>query len=93
MVDLNRINPVTDFVRNYKAYLDRIKASGRPEVFTVNGKPEFGVLDAATFEQMEAANEEARFIAAVQEGIEAMKRGEGQPAHMVLERIRSSRGR
>lgn len=91
MVDLNRINPVTDFVRNYKAYLERIKASGRPEVLTVNGKPEFVVMDAATFEQMEAAFEEAQFIAAVQEGIEDVKAGRVYSVQEARAKIRGER--
>jgi prevent-host-death family protein len=89
MIKLDRINPITDFVRNYKSYVSRIKKTGQPEVLTVNGKPECVLIDAKSYQEMADAAEEARFIKAVNEGIESMNSGAGQPARGALGEIRS----
>jgi prevent-host-death family protein len=47
MIDLKEIHPLTDFQRNTKAYLKRLKETGRPQDLTVNGRAEVVVQDAA----------------------------------------------
>ena len=89
MIDLAQIHPVTDFVRNYKAYLDRIKETGRPEVLTVNGKAECVLVNADMFQVMSEAYEEARFTKAVNKGIESMNAGKGKPASDAFKEIRA----
>lgn len=83
MINLEDIRSLTDFQRNTKAHLKRLKATGRPEVLTVNGRAELIVQDAAAFEDMLDA------IRGIQRGLEEMKAGKGQPARKVLERIRA----
>jgi hypothetical protein len=50
MIHLDDIRSLTDFQRNTKAHLRRLKSTGRPEVLTVNGKAEIIVQNAAAFE-------------------------------------------
>ena len=88
-IDLSRIHPVTDFVRNYKSFLTRIKETGRPEVLTVNGIPECVLVDAKTFQEMTEAWEEARFLKAVNEGIECMNRGTSKTTAQAFHEIRT----
>jgi hypothetical protein len=38
MIDLKDILPLTEFNRNSKSHIRRLKESGKPEVLTVNGK-------------------------------------------------------
>jgi len=83
MIALEDIRSLTDFQRNTKAHLKRLKATGRPEVLTVNGKAELIVQDAAAFEDMLDA------IRGIQRGLEEMKAGKGEPARKVLDRIRA----
>jgi hypothetical protein len=52
MIALQDIRSLTDFQRNTKAHLRRLKSSGRPAVLTVNGRAELIVQDAAAFEDM-----------------------------------------
>jgi len=92
MIDLNQIHPVTDFVRNYKAFLGRIKETGRPEVLTVNGKPEYVILDAASYQEVADEIERRRFVRAVNEGIEDMKAGRGIAPEDGFRQIRASLG-
>jgi len=83
MIALEDIRSLTDFQRNTKAHLKRLKATGRPEVLTVNGKAELIVQNAAAYEETLDA------IRGIQRGLDAMKSGTGKPAHEALEEIRA----
>jgi PHD/YefM family antitoxin component YafN of YafNO toxin-antitoxin module len=89
-IDLRQIHPVSDFVRNYKSFLSRIKATGNPEILTVNGKPEYVILDAESYQSIATELERARFIKAVNEGIEDMRAGRGKPVAEAFSEIRST---
>lgn len=92
MIDLKQINPVTDFVRNYKSYLQRLKQTKTPEVLTVNGKAECVLVDPESYHEMVAALEEKRFVNAVNQGIESMNQGKGKPVQEAVEDIRGRLG-
>ena len=83
MIALQDIRSLTDFQRNTKAHLRRIKSSGRPEVLTVNGRAELIVQDAAAFEDMLDA------IRGIQRGLDEMKKGTGKPFRQALDEIRA----
>ena len=74
MIALQDIRSLTDFQRNTKSHLRRLKNTGRPEVLTVNGRAELIVQDAAAFEDMLDA------IRGIQRGLDEMKAGKGEPA-------------
>ena len=40
MLDTREIHSLTDFLRNHKAHVKRLKKTQAPEVLTVNGKAE-----------------------------------------------------
>jgi PHD/YefM family antitoxin component YafN of YafNO toxin-antitoxin module len=82
MISVQDIRSLTDFQRNTKAHLKRLKATGRPAVLTVNGKAELIVQDAAAFEDMLDA------IRGIQRGLDAMKEGAGKPFRQALDEIR-----
>ncbi len=52
MINLENIHSLTDFKRNVKQFLERIKATKLPLVLTVNGKAEVVIQDASTFQEM-----------------------------------------
>jgi hypothetical protein len=83
MIAVQDIRSLTDFQRNTKAHLKRLKSTGRPAVLTVNGRAELIVQDAAAFEDMLDA------IRGIQRGLDEMKKGRGEPARKVLDRIRA----
>ncbi|WP_414579553.1 type II toxin-antitoxin system Phd/YefM family antitoxin [Anabaena sp. CCY 9402-a] len=64
MINLEQIHSLTDFKRNVKQFLERIKATKSPLVLTVNGKAEVVVQDASAFQEMidrlKCAEEELR---------------------------------
>jgi len=82
MISVQDIRSLTDFQRNTKAHLKRLKATRRPAVLTVNGKAELIVQDAAAFEDMLDA------IRGIQRGLDAMKEGTGKPFRQALNEIR-----
>ena len=49
---MDAIHPVSDFSRKPEEYIKRLKATGNPEVLTVNGKPEVIIQDAQAYEDM-----------------------------------------
>lgn len=59
MIDLENIHPLTDFKRNVKQFIERIKATKSPLVLTVNGKAEIVIQDAISFQNMTKRLEEA----------------------------------
>jgi len=77
------IHSLTDFQRNTKAHLKKLKATGRPEVLTVNGKAELIVQNAAAYEDTLDA------IRGIQRGLNEMEAGMGKPARKALDEIRS----
>ncbi|MEA2554141.1 MAG: hypothetical protein QOJ65_2317 [Fimbriimonadaceae bacterium] len=83
---------MSDFVRNYKAFLQRIKQTGRPEVLTVNGRPEYVILDAESYQKIADELERARFVQAVREGIDQMKAGDGASPKEAFDKVRSDLG-
>lgn len=84
MIALQDIRSLTDFQRNTKTHLKRLKATGRAEVLTVNGKAELIVQDAAAYEETLDA------IRGIQRGLDAMKAGSGKPYRQVLDEIRAN---
>ncbi len=46
------IYPLSDFQRNTRKHLQRLKKGRRPSILTVNGRPEAVVVNAAVFEEM-----------------------------------------
>lgn len=85
MIALEDIRSLTDFQRNTKAHLRRLKSTGRPEVLTVNGRAELIVQNAAAYAETLDA------IRGIQRGLDEMAAGKGEPARKVLDRIRARR--
>ena len=52
MLDTRQIHPMSDFVRNPKQHVARIKETRTPEVLTVNGRAEIVLLDTETYENL-----------------------------------------
>ena len=83
MISIEDIRSLTEFQRNTKAHLRRLKATGRPEALTVNGKAELIVQDARAYEETLDA------IRGIQRGLDDVKAGKGEPARRVLNRVRT----
>jgi len=52
MIRPEDITSLTDFAKNAKAHIKRLKRSGRPELLTVNGKAEVVVQNASAYQRL-----------------------------------------
>jgi hypothetical protein len=52
MIRPEDIGSLTDFARNTKAHLRRLKRSGRAELLTVNGKAEVVIQNATAYQRL-----------------------------------------
>lgn len=89
MIDPQDIHPLTDFQRNTKETLRRLKKTRRPEVLTVNGRPAVIVQDAEAYRRTIAQLRRDYEIEAVRVGIAEMKAGKGRPAKEVFDELRA----
>jgi prevent-host-death family protein len=76
MLDISRdIHSLTEFKKNTSEFVDQLKQTGEPVVLTINGKAELVVQDAAAYQKLRRAAEEARILEGVRQGIEDMNAG------------------
>jgi PHD/YefM family antitoxin component YafN of YafNO toxin-antitoxin module len=92
MLHTSEIHSLTDFLRNHKAHVTRLKETQAPEVLTVNGKAEVVVQDAASYQIMLDRLHHMETLAAIQEGMASAERGELKPAAQVLGEMRAKYG-
>jgi prevent-host-death family protein len=94
-IDFKDIRSVTDFQRNAKAHITRLRRTKAPMVLTVNGSPSVVVQDANAYQDdMDrlAQLEEERFVAAVNQGIADMKAGRMIPLEEARARMEKKFG-
>jgi PHD/YefM family antitoxin component YafN of YafNO toxin-antitoxin module len=89
MLDTREIHPLTDFLRNHKAHVSRLKETHAPEVLTVNGKAEIVIQEAQSYQRMIERLQHMETLAAIQEGMASAERGELKPAAQVLDEMRA----
>lgn len=87
MISLKDIHPLSEFQRNAKSHIKRLKKTGKPAVLTVNGRASLVVQDVASYERLVAAYAKEREVAAIQQGLIDMERGAVIPAEEVLRRF------
>ena len=92
LIDLREVRSVTEFQRNLKDYVGRLKEMKTPMVLTVNGRAEVVVQDAASYQVLLDRLERAETVAAVRQGIEDFKGGEVIPLKQAERRLRKKHG-
>jgi PHD/YefM family antitoxin component YafN of YafNO toxin-antitoxin module len=92
MLDTRQIHSMTDFLRNHKAHVARLKETKTPEVLTVNGKAELVVQDADSYQYLLDRLHHMETVAAIREGIASAERGELKPAEQVLAEMKAKYG-
>jgi prevent-host-death family protein len=92
MIDLREIRSVTEFQRNIKDYVGRLKKKKTPLVLTVNGRAELVVQDAESYQRMLDRLDRAETLAAIRRGMEQAARGEGIPFEEAEKRLRKKHG-
>jgi|ERR1700733_6720822 PHD/YefM family antitoxin component YafN of YafNO toxin-antitoxin module len=74
-LNIKDIRSVTDFQRNARTHVARLRKTKAPMVLTVNGSAAIVVQDAATYQKLLDRVDELEFVAAVNEGLEDIKHG------------------
>ncbi len=92
MIDLHEVRSVTEFQRNLKDYVGRLKEKKTPMVLTVNGRAEVVVQDADSYQALLDRLERAETVAAIRQGVEQFERGKGIPLKQAERRLRKRHG-
>jgi prevent-host-death family protein len=92
MIDVREVHALTDFLRNHKAHLARIKETKTPEILTVNGKAEVVVIDVESFQEMQERLRHVETVEAIKAGYEAVKRGDVRPLEEFAAEMRAKYG-
>ncbi len=88
MIDVTEIRSLTEFKRHTAEFLDRLRASGRPQVLTINGRAELVVQDAKAYQELMDIVERASALEGIRRGLDDMAAGRTQPAKVALADVR-----
>ena len=88
MIHLEDIHSLSDFQRNTKEHVARLKETGKPEVLTVNGKAELVVLTAKAFQALVDKVERVEAIEGIRRGLADAEAGKVRPVREAVEGIR-----
>jgi prevent-host-death family protein len=88
MIQPSDIFTLTDFKRKSTELIEKLEASGRPQVLTVEGSPKVVVMGVAAFERMAELAERSETLAKLEQGLEDVKAGRTTPAAEVFEALR-----
>jgi PHD/YefM family antitoxin component YafN of YafNO toxin-antitoxin module len=91
-LDLVNIHSLSDFQRNAKDHIRKLKRSGKPAVLTVNGEAEVVVQSAEAYQKLLDDSELLDSIRDISRGLEQAKRGEGRSMREFLEDLAKEHG-
>jgi prevent-host-death family protein len=84
MIRPTDIHTLDSFRRKTKAHVDRLQATGRPEVLTVNGRPSVVVQDATAYESQ---LEKMQVLEALAESVRQADAGRLKDARRVVQQL------
>jgi len=92
MLDITDTKSLTDFNRNSREHVERLRESGKPELLTVNGEAAIVVQDAAAYQELLHQANYATTVQAVRAGMDAHDRGKGVDFLKALEGLAANNG-
>jgi PHD/YefM family antitoxin component YafN of YafNO toxin-antitoxin module len=92
MLRLRDIYALSEFQRNSKDHIRRLKRSGKPAVLTVNGHAEVVIQSAEAYQKLLDSQQLLETIRGISRGLEQAKRGERRPMSVLLEEIARENG-
>jgi len=92
MIDLREVRSVTEFQRNIKDYVGRLKKNKTPLVLTVNGRAELVVQDAESYQLILERLDRAETLAAIKRGMDQFDRGKGISLDKAEKQLRKKHG-
>ena len=91
-VNLSNIYSLSDFQRNTRDHIAKLKKTGSPAVLTVNGQAEVVVQSADAYQRLVEDQELLQSMRIISRSLEQAKRGEGRPMREFLEALASEHG-
>jgi prevent-host-death family protein len=92
MIDLREVRSVTEFQRNVKDYVGRLKKKRSPLVLTVNGRAALVVQDAESYQRLLDRLERAETVAAIRQGLTQFQTGQGLALKEAEQTLRKKHG-
>jgi PHD/YefM family antitoxin component YafN of YafNO toxin-antitoxin module len=89
MIDPANIYPLTDFLRDAKSHIQRLRKSRKPQLLTVNGRAAVVVLDPETYAYLSRLADGPSVAEKVRRGIADMNAGRAKPADTVLNQVKA----
>jgi prevent-host-death family protein len=91
-LDLQNIQSLSEFQRNTKDVIRKLKKSGKPAVLTVNGQAEVVIQSAEAYQKLLDDQQLLETIRGISRGLEQANRGEGRPMRNLLEELAGKHG-
>lgn len=91
MIDPDQIHSLTDFQRNAKKHIQRLRRTGKPTALTLNGQTAAIIQDPAAYAKMADLAFEASEMRLLERAIKQAEAGKGRPIDDVIRDIRRSR--
>jgi PHD/YefM family antitoxin component YafN of YafNO toxin-antitoxin module len=88
-IRLDDIRSLTEFQRNTRDAIKRLKKTGRPEVLTVNGHAELVVQDARSYQKLLERAREADAREELDRSIDSLRAGRVQDLDEVLDELKA----
>jgi len=88
MIALTDIHPLTDFLRDHKRLVTRLRKARQPKVLTINGKAELVIQDAKSYQALLDRIERAEAVAGIQRGLDDLDAGRTRSAEQALGAVR-----
>lgn len=92
MTTVTQIRSLTDFQRNAKEHIERLRKTGQPEVLTVNGQAEVVVQSPEAYQELLEDAELARSLRVIRQSLEDAKQGKVKPAKAFIEGLAAKYG-
>ena len=91
-IDLADIHALSDFSRNSKQFIRRLKKTGKPSVLTVNGQAQVVIQSAKAYQKLIKNQELLDSIRGISRGLEQANRNEGRSMRLMIEELARERG-
>ncbi len=91
-IELSNIYSLSEFQRNTRDHIAKLKQTGDPAVLTVNGQAEVVVQSADAYQKLLDDRKLLESLRSISRGLEQAKRGEGRPMREFLESLGKEHG-
>jgi len=91
-IELANIQSLSDFQRNTRTHIRKLKKSGKPVVLTVNGQAQIVVQSSEAYQKLLDDQELLQSIRGITSGLNQAARGEGRPMREFVEELAREKG-